>query len=213
MQQQWGKPMRLILIRHGESQHGVRGMIAGMRGCTGLTEKGFRQAHELAGRLAATSGFNDCNRLLCSPVRRAQQTAEILLGGLPVDSMDEDIDLCEVHPGEADGLSWVDYRERYGEFDLIASPDRPFSPGGESWSQFLIRVRSTLDRLPVQHAGQTVVAVTHAGFIVASILVLFDIPRPGSGARLDPEYLSVTEWSVEAGRWKLVRFGGGILTP
>ncbi|MDQ2731883.1 MAG: histidine phosphatase family protein [Armatimonadota bacterium] len=202
--------MRLILIRHGESQHGVRGVIAGVKGCTGLTERGVRQAQEFAENIAHTGEFNDCGVLLCSPVLRARQTAEVLLSGLPAESMEEDYGLCEVHPGEADGLSWVDYRARYGTFDLITSPDRPFSPGGESWSEFLLRVRSTLDRLAAQYAGQTVVAVTHAGFIVASFLVLFDIPRPGTGARLDPEYLSITEWSVEEGTWRLVQFNRNV---
>src|SRR5579875_2217213 len=71
----------------------------------------------------------------------------------------------------------------YETFDLVTSPARAFAPGGESWQEFLERVRATLDRLAVRFAGQTVVAATHAGFIVASVLVLFDIPRPGTGAR------------------------------
>ena len=58
----------------------------------------------------------------------------------------------------------------------------------------------------MRFAGQTVVAVTHAGFIVASFLVLFDIPRPRTGARVDPTHLSRTEWRVCQGTWKLVRF-------
>jgi broad specificity phosphatase PhoE len=94
----------------------------------------------------------------------------------------------------------------YETFDLVTSPARAFAPGGESWQEFLERVRATLDRLAVRFAGQTVVAATHAGFIVASVLVLFDIPRPGTGARLDPGSSSLTEWRVEEGRWQLVRF-------
>ena len=72
--------------------------------------------------------------------------------------------------------------------------------------EFAQRVRATLERLARRFAGQTVVAVTHAGFIVASVLVLFDIPRPGTGAHLDPGYTSLTEWRVEEARWQLVRF-------
>src|SRR2546430_1881588 len=68
------------------------------------------------------------------------------------------------------------------------------------------RVSATLERLARRFAGQTVVAVTHAGFIVASVLVLFDIPRPGTGARLDPGSTSLTEWRVAQARWRLVRF-------
>jgi probable phosphoglycerate mutase len=160
----------------------------------------------LADKLRVTGELQDCHALLCSPVRRAYQTAEILAGALPVGAVEHDCGLCEVHPGEADGLSWADYRARYGEFDLVTSPTHPFSPGGESWADFLRRVRGTLERLAVRFAGQTVVAVSHAGFIVATFLVLFDIPRPGTGARVDPPHLSRTEWSVCGATWRLVRF-------
>jgi probable phosphoglycerate mutase len=118
----------------------------------------------------------------------------------------EDPGLCELQPGEADGLLWDDYRERYGNFDLVAEPRRAFAPGGESWTEFLHRVDSTLQRLSRQYDKELVVAVTHAGFIVASLLVLFDIPRPGTGARLEPLHAALTEWSVSDGIWQLVRF-------
>lgn len=67
-------------------------------------------------------------------------------------------------------------------------------------------MRATLERLAIQFAGQTVVAVTHVGFIVASLLVLFEIPRPGTGARLDPEETSLTEWRLAEAHRQLVRF-------
>ena len=41
---------------------------------------------------------------------------------------------------------------------------------------------------------------------MASILALFDIPRPGTSARLDPGYTSLTEWRVAQATWQLVRF-------
>ena len=120
--------------------------------------------------------------------------------------IEHDCDLCELHPGAADGLSWEAYRATYGAFNLLTSPTRPFAPGAESWVEFVDRVRATLERLARGFAGQTVVAVTHAGFIVASVLVLFDIPRPGTSARLDPGSTSLTEWRVAQARWQLVRF-------
>lgn len=198
--------MRLVLIRHGESQHGFQDVIAMPSGCCGLTAHGFQKVRDLADRFRASGEFSDCAALLCSPVLRARQTADVLAGALPVDVIEQDIDLCEIHPGEADGLSWDDYRARYGTFDLVTSPTRPFSPGGESWAEFLERVRVTMDRLAARYAGQTVIAVTHAGFIVASILTLFDIPRPGTGARIDPDYLSLTEWRISGATWSLARF-------
>lgn len=198
--------MRLVLIRHGESEHSSRGVIAGVSGCTGLTARGFRQARALAERLDATGELRECDTLLCSPVLRARQTAEVLADALSVGPIEEDCGLCEVHPGEADGLTWEAYRATHGGFDLVAAPGRPFAPAGESWSEFIERVRATPQRLAERFDGRTVVAVSHAGFVVVSFLVLFDVPRPGTGARLDPVHTSLTEWDVSGGVWRLVRY-------
>ena len=198
--------MRLVLIRHGESDHASRGLIADVAGCRGLTERGAMQARALAGRLRTTGELAECRTLLSSPVLRARQTAEILAPALPSSAIEEDDSLCEVRPGTADGLSWEAYRATYGPFDLLTSPRRPFAPGGESWVEFTARVRTTHQRIADRFAGQTVVAVTHAGFVVASLLVLFDIPRPGTGASLEPSYTSLTEWRLSGTTWTLVRY-------
>ncbi len=126
--------MRLVLIRHGESEHAACGVIADVAGCTGLTERGMTQAQALANRLRATGELADCCALLSSPVARARQTAEILAPALSINAIEEDSSLCEVRPGAADGLSWEAYRATYGAFDLLTSPHRPFADGGESWA-------------------------------------------------------------------------------
>jgi broad specificity phosphatase PhoE len=198
--------MRLILIRHGESEHSLRGMIAGYATCPGLAARGFQQAQLLADRLRTTGEAGDGVALLSSTVLRARQTAEVLGRELHLGPIKQDCDLCELHPGAADGLSWDAYRKMYGTFDLIAEPDRPFAADAESWLEFMGRVRTTLERLAIRFDGRTVVAVTHAGFIVASFLVLFAIPRPGTSTRVDPAYTAITEWEYTAPTWRLVRF-------
>lgn len=197
--------MRLILIRHGDSEHSRRGIIAGMSGCLGLTSAGYAQAQALGNRLKTTKEIEECDVLLSSPVLRARQTAEVLQPALLMDAVEEDADLCELLPGDADGLSREIYESRFGTFDLTAFLERPFAPGGESWAVFEARVRSTQERLAHQYAGKTVVAVTHAGFIVVFLLTLFAIPRPGTGARFDPTHTGITELRV--GReWILERY-------
>jgi len=148
--------MRLILIRHAESKHSYQGMIAGLAGCTGLTECGVAQTRKFASRLRDTSELGDCSVVLSSPVQRARQTAEGLASALPATSVEIDCDLCELHYGAADDLTWEAYRSTYGEFDLTAFPDRPFAPGGESWSDIARRVGATLDRLAGGRDDRTV---------------------------------------------------------
>jgi broad specificity phosphatase PhoE len=58
--------MRLILIRHRESDHVLRNVIVGQVRCRGLSERVFQQAELLAHRFGATGEVNDCQALLCS---------------------------------------------------------------------------------------------------------------------------------------------------
>ncbi len=198
--------MRLLLIRHGASHHGAAGLIAMPRGCAGLTDTGVAQVDALARRLATTGELADCAALLASPVRRVRETADLLLPALAVGGVAIEPGLLELLPGVADGLSLAQYRAAYGDRDPVALPDRPFAPGGESWHDFLDRVRATLDALAARHADETIVATTHAGFIVATLLVAFAIPRPGTGAWLAPGHTGLTAWRVANGRWELARY-------
>ncbi len=199
--------MKLILVRHGEAHAGFEGVIAGPKGCAGLTDNGRRQAEALRDHLLG-AGRVDADVLMASMLPRAIETARISAPALGFDSFAQDCDLCEVHTGEADGVAWSDYAARFGSLDMLAEPDRVFAPGGESWNGFHDRVQRTLERLAKAHADQTVVAVCHAGVIMASIRAFFGIPSPGTGARLQPTNTGLTEWEYEPelDRWTLHTF-------
>jgi probable phosphoglycerate mutase len=146
--------------------------------------------------------------LLSSIIPRAVETAEIIAPGLGIESFGRECDLCEVHTGEADGLEWAEWGVRYGHFDMEAEPDRVFAPQGDSWNSFHERVGQVLERLAHEYDGRTVVAVCHAGVIMASLRVLLGSGRPGTGARAQPTNTGLTEWEWEPdpGRWTLHSF-------
>jgi broad specificity phosphatase PhoE len=199
--------VRLILVRHGDAHAGFQGVVGGQTGCTGLTAQGRAQAEALRDHLA-DSGRVRADVLLASVLPRAIETASIIAPGLGLEISGQECDLCELHPGEADGLTWTDYAARYGSFDLEAEPDRVFAPAGESWNSFHERVRRTLERVARDYEGQTVVAVCHAGVIMASMRVLLGIPPLGTGARLRPTNTGLTEWEHDPSlaRWTLHSF-------
>jgi probable phosphoglycerate mutase len=199
--------MRLILVRHGDAHAGFAGVISGRTGCIGLTDLGRRQAEALRDHLAS-SGRVRADALLASELPRAIETASIIAPGLGLQAFDQACDLCEVHTGEADGLAWAEYATRYGSFDMEAEPDRVFAPEGESWNSFHERVRLMLERVAREYEGQTVVAVCHAGVIMASLRMLLGVPHPGTGAQLRPSNTGLTEWEHDAGlgRWTLHSF-------
>ena len=142
-------------------------------------------------------------------MQRARETALLLAactrdGAEPV----EDCAACEMHLGGADGLTWKQYEARFGRFDIEANPDRPFAPGAESWNDVQHRVENCLRRLAAEHSRQTVVVVTHAGFIVASMLTLLGISQTSVAQRayLDPWFTSITSWEYTPHRWTLLSF-------
>jgi broad specificity phosphatase PhoE len=199
--------VRLILVRHADAHAGFHGVVGGQTGCTGLTPHGRAQAKALRDHLAG-SGRVRADVLLASVLPRAIETASIIAPGLGLEISGQECDLCELHTGDADGLTWSEYAARYGSFDMEAEPDRLFAPAGESWNSFHDRVQRTLERVARDYGGQTVVAVCHAGVIMASIRVLLDIPCPGTGGQLRPTNTGLTEWDHDPllGRWTLDSF-------
>jgi probable phosphoglycerate mutase len=184
--------VRLLLVRHGDAHAGFHGVIGGPRGCTGLTALGRAQAGALRDRFARSISRADV--LLTSVLPRAVETATIIGPGLGLEIHAEECDLCEVHTGEADGLTWAEYADRHGSFDMEAQPDRVFAPSGDSWNSFHGRVEQVLQRIAREYQDQTVVAVCHAGVIMASLRVLLGIAHPSTGARLRPTNTGVTVW-------------------
>lgn len=206
------KPTRLVLVRHGESRATVDEIVGGHEGCTGLSERGVRQAEALRDRLART-GEVDADVLLASVLPRAVETAELIapaLGGLPVD---RDCDLCELHPGESDGLTWTQFTERYRPDGWRFDADVPMAPGAESVNTFRARIARTLDRLVEAHRGQTVVVSTHGGVIDGSMIGLLEMPTHVWAGRFATRNTSLTEWELRNGErpegtdgWRLLRY-------
>jgi probable phosphoglycerate mutase len=196
--------VRLILVRHGDAHASFNGRIAGHLGCSGLTDLGRAQAEALRRRLESTDRLS-VDVLVTSEIPRAIETARIIAPALGHRDVPQYCDLCEVHPGEADGVDWAEYSHRFGSFDMVAEPDRPFAPGGDSWNSFHHRVDDVMNRLAAEHPHQVVMAVCHAGVIAASLRIRLGATGGERMARLVPLNTSLTEWdfSETSARWTL----------
>jgi probable phosphoglycerate mutase len=209
---------RLVLIRHGEAVCNVSGVCGGPIGCRGLTELGRRQVEALRDRLFVSRELAGADALYASVLPRAMETAELLaptLGAVeargrlgPPPTVVTDCGVCELHPGEADGLTWVEFSERFAPIDWDEDPGRPIAPGGESWTGFVHRVASALDALAARHPGQLVVVACHAGVVEASLLAKLPVAGGLDGARLQLQtrHASMTGWEVGGGRWRLLGY-------
>jgi 2,3-bisphosphoglycerate-dependent phosphoglycerate mutase len=205
---------RVVLIRHGEAVCNVSGIVGGPIGCEGLTARGVGQAHALAARLKATRELSGVDALYASTLPRAIETARILAPaleatgtGLPVAVHERD-DLCEMDPGEGDGLGWDAFVARYGEPNWDLDLEKPLSPGGESRSGFLARAAQAVTAVAEAHPGQLVVVVCHAGVIDAAMqafLPVIDLTKVHRGW-IRIEHASMTIWERADQAWSLLRF-------
>lgn len=200
---------RLVLVRHGEAECNVAGVVGGRRGCTGLSRRGAEQADALRRRLAATGALAGAGALYASVLPRALETAAAIApvvghGALEIVA---DCDLCELHPGEGDGLTWEQFTARYGEPKWGDDPTTELCPGGESWAGFVERAGSALAAVAGRHCGQVVVVVCHAGVIESALLRFLPLEY-GARLRLRTEHTSLTEFETDddGATWRLLRY-------
>ena len=200
-------PIRLVLIRHGESNVTVNRTIGGFRTCSGLSPLGRQQVERLRLRLEAT-GELGADVLIASNFARAIETAEILapgFGGIPV-AIDDGFG--EHDPGpEIDGMTFDEYVDRFGTPDWTGDPHQVIFPGGETTAQFHSRVEDALTRTVRAHRGKTVVVSCHGGVVDAAFRLLLRTAPTGL-FELHTLNTSLTEFqpATAGDAWKLTRY-------
>jgi broad specificity phosphatase PhoE len=118
---------QLYLIRHGEAVANVEPIIGGMRGDAGLTDRGREQAHLLEQRLRREKLRAD--QLYASTLPRAWETAGYVARALRL-SVQPAEELHELRPGDADGMTVDQWRDRYGGAERLP-------PAGTRFAAFL----------------------------------------------------------------------------
>lgn len=197
---------RLVLIRHGEAYCNALGVVGGPLGCGGLTELGRAQAAALRERLVRSREFDDAVALYTSILPRARETAAIIGPGLPSRLIAvADCELCELHPGEADGMTWDEMVERFGGPDWDRDPRAPLAPGGESWLGFYERCERIINEIVERHDGQRVILVVHGG-VVEQAMKMVSRDDPAVRLRLRTENCSMTEIEFDGTHRRLLRY-------
>lgn len=198
---------RIVLIRHGQALAYTEQIVAGHL-CKGLSDHGRAQAERLRERLQRSGELRDATAFYASLMRRAHETAEIIAPGVGDGSLEirQDCGLCEQHPGEADGILWSEYEERFGGLDSIYSDDRTRAgaPGSESIDMMVERVSGALERLARAHPSETIVVACHGGVIGCSFEALAGVPL--NSLVHYTENTAITEWRHEDRGWTLVRY-------
>ena len=174
------------LVRHGESVANLAATAAELSGLETITvdnrdadvplsPTGRQQAKALGHWLAENSGDRAPSRIWCSPYLRAEQTAALSLeeAGLTTTILvderlrDRELGILDLltsrgvearFPGEAERRRWL------GKFFY-----RP--PGGESWADVALRVRSFLRDADVPGTEGTVLIVAHDAVVMLLLYI------------------------------------------
>jgi broad specificity phosphatase PhoE len=167
-------PARLVLVRHGETDWNRAGRVQGHADIP-LNVRGREQAAAVAPRL---SGWRFA-ALYTSTLARAAETAAII--GIALDLAPvPDADWREVHFGELEGAPGEPLTRDHGELvSALARRDRPLAPGGETFTEFDIRIRRGYDAVCAAHPGENVLVVSHGGALKALIARLIGLPPEG----------------------------------
>jgi len=199
-------PVRLVLIRHGESNVTVNRTIGGFRTCSGLSTLGRQQVDRLRTRLEG-SGELPADVLLASNFPRAIETAEILAPGFGNLAVEVDDGFGEHDPGpEIDGMTFDQYVERFGTPDWNGDPHQVVFPGGETTAEFHLRVGAAVARTVQAHPGRTIVVACHGG-VVDAVFRLLLRTAPTGAFELHTLNTSLTEFqATQTGTWKLTRY-------
>lgn len=199
---------RLVLIRHGESNAQVAGLVSGHDTCTGLSERGVEQAQALATYLAQSGDLADTDVVYTSLLLRAQQTASAIAEAVGSPPVHRSCDWCEIHPGVAEGLTWDEMRVRFPPVGNAYDPVARRLPEMETWAEMYERVGESLNEAAREYAGGTVVAVTSGGPVGASFVTFGgETYEQGIVRTRDTMNTSITEWHFVDNAWRLTRHG------
>ena len=188
MGQSW--PERLWLVRHGQSQGNVARDAADLSGAhvidiqmrdvdVPLSDLGLKQA-AATGRYFASLPSNDRPEIiLCSPYTRARQTAELIckagaLAGGPASTIIDER-LREREFGIFDGLTTAGIRAKFPEEAAHRTRLGKFyhrPPGGESWADVILRLRSMLNTINLQYCDRRVLVVCHQVVVLCMRYIL-----------------------------------------
>lgn len=150
-------PTTTILLRHGDTDLSPEHRFSGLRDLP-LSASGERQARAAACRLAAGAPIDV---VVCSPLRRAVETAAIAAGELGLSAVVDD-DLRETDFGAWEGLTLAEIQQRWPAVAAAWRCDpRQAPPGGESFADTARRVNRACDRLLRDHGGKRVLVVGH----------------------------------------------------
>ena len=177
-------------VRHGESEHNQRGLVAGGKTDSPLTEKGITQALGLKDKILAVG----IEHVISSPMIRAKKTAEIAWSGIPdIDENLREFELAVFEGKEDKGVT---------EYVIDLPYDVPV-PDGESKKEFVQRITCSFNKW-LNTYENPLLFVGH-GFIWGILLHIMELSiyNPDGTLIADLENCRLAHFCYNGLRWEV----------
>ena len=196
--------MELWLARHGTTEANLEGRFQGRLDFP-LSAKGYREADCLAEHLKAAPP----DRILCSDLRRARQTAQIIAARLGL-TVEKTPLLRECSWGIIEGLTRDEIRSCYPSIaaSLDGGGKRPFIPGAEGKRRLKARCLVLLKMIGRRfYLGERLLLVSHGCFLNAFVSTSLGLkPRERWPYSQNPASLTILKLPDSSGSFKLALF-------
>ncbi len=165
--------VKVILVRHGETDWNAVRRIQGGSSDTPLNETGKKQAASLALRLRSEK----LRAIYSSPLQRARNTAQAIARYHQLEVKIEP-SLKEIEVGELEGVTVTEIGKRLDQLLTAKSQGEalPRMPGGESLTEVQQRAWDTIQHLVGQHPDGVLVVVSHYFVILAIVCATLNLP-------------------------------------
>lgn len=182
--------MRLLLVRHGQSEWNASRRLQGQADIA-LSDEGRRQADALRPVIEAIAP----DRAVSSDLARVRETAE----RIGAKQATFTADLREIDVGDWTGkpIKTIIAADAEAYAGWRAGTHVP--PGGETWSDFVARVGGAIERERSSRPCDTLLAVCHGGVIRALIQRLLGLP-PARIIPVAPASLTVLQLDKAGGQ-------------
>lgn len=194
--------VKVILVRHGETDWNEVRRIQGGSSNTPLNARGRKQAEGLALRLRREK----LQAIYASTLQRSQDTAKAIAYYHQLEVGIEP-SLREIEAGQLEGVFTNELGNRLSGFltTSIKGKALPRAPGGESLPEVKERAWDTIQRLIERHPDSVLVVVSHYFTILAIICSVLGLPLSQMG-RLDLSTGSISVISLDGKSARLELF-------
>lgn len=158
--------MKIYVTRHGQTDWNLEGKTQG-RVDIELNEVGIKQAKQTKEKLKNI----DIELIICSPLKRAKKTAEIINEGRNIPII-YDEEIMERDFGEFEGEK-IKFDE-FWDYNL-----KPKYQRAETIKEIIDRISNFLDRIKEEYKDKNILLVTHGGVSIAINCYFNGIPSDG----------------------------------